>query len=65
MSIDKLFNSRLTILPIVCIMVPIIVMYMFIRHPIMVWREARKSWRLVNGIDDDDYTSLHTKEKET
>ena len=27
---------------------PFIIVYMWIRHPILCWREMRKSWRMIN-----------------
>jgi len=36
-------------IPAVIIGVPLICIYMFLRHPRLIWREARKSWDLVNG----------------
>ena len=30
------------------IAIPFVMIYMWVRHPVLVWREARKSWRMIN-----------------
>jgi len=39
--------SRLIIVPFAIIAIPFIIAYMWIRHPVMCWREMRNSWLLV------------------
>lgn len=36
------------------IVIPLVIFYMWIRHPIKSWREVKNSWNfVVNGKDDD------------
>jgi len=40
--------SKWILYPAVIVGVPIICLYMFVRHPRKVWQEARRSWHMIN-----------------
>lgn len=46
--------NKWILIPLAIIAIPIIVTYMWIRHPILCWRELKHSWLLVfHGKDTD------------
>lgn len=39
--------SRSLLIALAVIAIPLVVTYMWVRHPVLCWREMRKSWMLV------------------
>ena len=40
--------SKWILYPAIIVGVPIICLYMLVRHPRKVWQEARRSWRMIS-----------------
>ena len=46
--------SKWILIPLAVIAIPIVVTWMWIRHPVLCFKEARRSWLLVfHGRDTD------------
>ena len=46
--------NKWILIPLAIVAIPIVAAWMWIRHPILCWREAKRSWQLVfRGRDID------------